>query len=169
MHILERCVNARLFLGQAPETLLRAQIELRKGLPFEVTMQAAPMLSSEAQAAALDGGIGRLLMAAAEPQAGEVWYADLGIAEKSRPVLVLAYPRETDARSLVIVVPLTSQLRGMRGEVDLGKPRWLPKRSAANVQGLASFDPHKLARRMGALTKSEMDRVKEAVRDLLDL
>lgn len=104
-----------------------------------------------------------------EPQSGEVWFADLGMAEKSRPVLVLAFPGESDARSLVIVAPLTSQIRGMRGEVDLGKPRWLPKHSAVNVQGIASFDRHKLSRRMGALTKAEMDRVKETLRALLDL
>lgn len=104
-----------------------------------------------------------------EPQPGEVWFADLGMAEKSRPVLVLAFPGESDARSLVIVAPLTSQIRGMRGEVDLGKPRWLPKHSAVNVQGIASFDRHKLSRRMGALTKAEMDRVKETLRALLDL
>ena len=104
-----------------------------------------------------------------EPQAGEVWFADLGMAEKSRPVLVLAFPCNNDARSLVIVAPLTSQIRGMRGEVDLGKPRWLPKHSAVNVQGIASFDRHKLSRRMGALTKAEMDRVKETLRALLGL
>jgi mRNA-degrading endonuclease toxin of MazEF toxin-antitoxin module len=104
-----------------------------------------------------------------DPQAGEVWFADLGMVEKSRPVLVLAFPRETDARALVIVAPLTSQLRGTRGEVDLGKPRWLPKHSAVNVQGLASFDPHKLARRLGVLSKSDLDRVKAAIRDLLGL
>ena len=69
----------------------------------------------------------------------------------------------------MIVAPLTSQLRKLRGEVDLGKPRWLPKPSAVNVQGLASFDRHKLSRRMGALGESEMDRVKEALRDLLEL
>jgi mRNA-degrading endonuclease toxin of MazEF toxin-antitoxin module len=91
------------------------------------------------------------------------------MAEKSRPVLVLAFPRDSDARSLVIVAPLTSQIRNSRGEVDLGKPRWLPKPSAVNVQGLASFDRHKLSRRMGALTKAEMDRVKEALRDWLEL
>jgi mRNA interferase MazF len=106
---------------------------------------------------------------ATEPRAGEVWFADLGIAGKSRPVLVLAFPRDGDARSLVIVAPLTSQIRHSRGEVDLGKPRWLPKASAVNVQGLASFDRHKLSRQMGALTKPEMDRVKEALRDLLEL
>lgn len=38
-----------------------------------------------------------------EPQPGEVWYADLGLAEKSRPVLILAYPRTDNARSLVPV------------------------------------------------------------------
>ncbi|MGB8353427.1 MAG: type II toxin-antitoxin system PemK/MazF family toxin [Chthoniobacteraceae bacterium] len=102
-------------------------------------------------------------------KAGEVWFADLGMVEKSRPVLVLAVPTDTDARSLVVVAPLTSQIRGMRGEVNLGKPRWLPKPSAVNVQGLASFDRHKLSRHMGMLTKSEMDLVKEALRDLLGL
>jgi mRNA-degrading endonuclease toxin of MazEF toxin-antitoxin module len=68
-----------------------------------------------------------------EAQHGEVWFADLGVVEKSRPVLVLAYPQPADARALVIVAPLTSQLRGLRGEVPLGKPRWLPKISAVNV------------------------------------
>lgn len=34
-----------------------------------------------------------------EPQIGEVWFADLGMVEKNRPVLVLAYPQPADARS----------------------------------------------------------------------
>ena len=104
-----------------------------------------------------------------EPLAGEVWFADLGMVEKSRPVLVLAYPESGDARALVIVAPLTSQLRGMRGEVDIGKPRWLPKHSAVNVQGLASFDRHKLSRRLGALTDEQFAQVKVALRNLLAL
>jgi mRNA-degrading endonuclease toxin of MazEF toxin-antitoxin module len=65
--------------------------------------------------------------------------------------------------------PLTSQLRGQRGEVDLGKPRWLPKHSAVNIQGLASFDRHKLARKLGSLTSEQYDQVKSALRDLLNL
>ena len=104
-----------------------------------------------------------------DPKSGEVWFAELGFVEKSRPVLVLAVPSDDDARSLVIVAPLTSQIRGMRGEVDLGKPRWLPKPSAVNVQGLASFDPKKLTRRMGELTAAQNEEVKAAIRDLLDL
>ena len=104
-----------------------------------------------------------------EPQPGEVWYAELGLAEKSRPVLVLAYPQPDDARSLVIVAPLTSQIRGQRGEVPLGKPRWLPKASALNLQGLASFDRHKLTRRLGTLTAAQFAAVKDSLRDLLQL
>ncbi len=93
----------------------------------------------------------------------------LGLAEKSRPVLILAYPRTGDARSLLIVAPLTSQIRGQRGEVPLGKPRWLPKASAVNVQGLASFDRHKLARRLGTLSDEQFAAVKDALRELLQL
>lgn len=104
-----------------------------------------------------------------EPQAGEVWFADLGMVEKSRPVLVLAFPQSADARALVVVAPLTSQIRGLRGEVPLGKPRWLPKVSAVNVQGLASFDPGKLTRRLGQLATDQYSAVKTALRDLLKL
>lgn len=104
-----------------------------------------------------------------EPFAGEVWFADLGMAAKSRPVLVLAYPSSDDARALMIVAPLTSQIRGMRGEVEIGKPRWLPKRSAVNIQGLASFDRHLLNRRMGQLDGGIMEKVKTALCEILNL
>ncbi len=98
-----------------------------------------------------------------------IWFAELGMIEKSRPVLVLAFPGSDDARALAVVAPLTSQIRGMRGEIDLGKPRWLPKHSAVNVQGLASFDHRKLAHRMGQLSPTQMAEIKTAIRDLLGL
>lgn len=104
-----------------------------------------------------------------DPQPGEVWFADLGIAAKNRPMLVLYIPEDKDARSLMIVAPLTSQIHDRCGEVDLGKPRWLPKPSAVNVQALASFDLRFLSRRLGALSAGDMARVKAALRDLLDL
>ena len=100
---------------------------------------------------------------------GEVWFAELGMVEKSRPVLVLAVPGDHDARALVVVAPLTSQIRGMTGEVNLGEPRWLPKPSAVNVQGLASFDRRKLVRRMGELTPQQMEDVRTGLRTLLTL
>lgn len=100
---------------------------------------------------------------------GEVWSVDFGLVAKQRPVLILAFPQPQDARALVVVVPLTSQLRGLRGEVDIGKPRWLPKHSAVNVQGFASIDQHALIRKLGKLTEEQFDKVKDAIRDLLKL
>jgi mRNA interferase MazF len=103
------------------------------------------------------------------PKPGEVWFADLGIAAKSRPVLVLACPDERSARVLVVVAPLTSQIRGLAGEVPLGEVRWLPKPSAVNVQGVASFDPGRLVRKLGVCTSEQMDAVKKALRELFGL
>lgn len=88
---------------------------------------------------------------------------------KQRPVLILAYPLPDDARALVVVAPLTSQIRGFRGEVDIGKPHWLPKASAVNVQGLASIDHNALIRKLGTLSSAHLAEVKSALRDLLDL
>jgi addiction module RelB/DinJ family antitoxin len=48
-------------LGMKPGeafNMLLAQIELRKGLPFEVSTQAAPMFSGEEQAAAWTEALG---------------------------------------------------------------------------------------------------------------
>ena len=83
--------------------------------------------------------------------------------------LFLAFPQPSDARALIVVVPLTSQLRGLRGEVDIGKPKWLPKHSAVNVKGFASIDQNALQRKLGRLNDHQLESVKDAVRDLLDL
>ncbi len=99
---------------------------------------------------------------------GEVWMVDFGSVAKQRPVLVLAFPQPRDARALVVVVPLTSQQRGLRGEVDIGKPRWLPKQSSVNVQGFASIDQNALLRKLGRLPEAQYQMVKAAVRDLLE-
>jgi mRNA-degrading endonuclease toxin of MazEF toxin-antitoxin module len=101
--------------------------------------------------------------------AGEVWWAEQGTVEKSRPVLVLAAPDDSAARALVVVAPLTSQIRGGPDEVYLGKLRWLPKESAVNVRGLASFDHNQLVRRMGVLSADHLLAVKSAIRSLLQL
>ncbi len=104
-----------------------------------------------------------------EPKTGEVWWAEIDFVAKSRPVLVLYYPAQDDARSMAILAPLTSQVRIARGEVQLGKISWLPKPSAVNVQGLGSFDKKCLIRRMGILPADILTEVKQSLRDLLGL
>jgi mRNA interferase MazF len=46
------------------------------------------------------------------PAPGEVWTADLGLAAKFRPVVIVSRQDAEAPRSLVIYVPITSQNRG---------------------------------------------------------
>ena len=46
------------------------------------------------------------------PRPGEVWLADLGMAAKTRPVVVVSRYDENPPRVLVLFVPLTSEDRG---------------------------------------------------------
>ena len=46
------------------------------------------------------------------PRPGEVWLADLGLAAKFRPVVIVSRQDPDPPRALIIYVPLTSQDRG---------------------------------------------------------
>jgi hypothetical protein len=50
------------------------------------------------------------------PQPGEVWLADLGLAAKTRPVIVVSRFDPDAPRALVLFVPLTTQNRMSRYE-----------------------------------------------------
>ena len=53
------------------------------------------------------------------PHPGEVWLADLGLAAKTRPVVIVSRHDPEAPRALVLYVPLTSQDRSSRYEVKL--------------------------------------------------
>lgn len=60
-------------------------------------------------------------------------------------------------------------MRDLRGEFSIGKPKWLPKPSAINIQGIASIDGSKLIRKMGALSTSQITKLKQEIRHYLML
>ena len=103
------------------------------------------------------------------PRPGEVWLADLGMAAKTRPVVVVSRYDEDPPRVLVIYVPLTSEDRGSGYEVEMPKLPFLRLEGVANVQGIASMPVKRLERRLGMLPKEVMDRIKKALRFALDL
>ena len=45
------------------------------------------------------------------PRPGEVWLADLGLAAKTRPVVIVSRHDHDAPRALVLYVPLTTQNR----------------------------------------------------------
>jgi mRNA interferase MazF len=65
---------------------------------------------------------------------GDVWLADLGLAAKTRPIVIVSRFDENPPRSLVLYVPLTTQYRNSRYEVVLPKLSFLAHKSIANVQ-----------------------------------
>jgi mRNA interferase MazF len=83
------------------------------------------------------------------PHPGEVWLADLGLAAKTRPVVIVSRHDPEAPRALVLYVPLTSQDRSSRYEVKLPRLQFLKSDSVANVQGIGSL-PVTVAQRFNA-------------------
>lgn len=100
---------------------------------------------------------------------GEVWLADLGLAAKTRPVLIVSRRDENPPRALVIHVPVTTKNRGSQYEVDLGRLPFLREASFVNVQGIASIPTNRLARKLGRMPDEVLAKVKQALRYALDL
>ncbi len=104
-----------------------------------------------------------------QPKHGEVWLADLGLAGKTRPVVILSRTDPDPPRAITIYVPITTQDRSSNYEVSLGHLRFLDDASVANVQGIASLPLIRLVKRLGVLPAVDLVRVKDAVRWACDL
>ena len=103
------------------------------------------------------------------PQPGEIWLADLGLAAKTRPIVIVSRQDSDPPRSLVLYVPLTTQRRDSSYEVPLPRLPFLDRESVANVQGLGSLPTVRLERKIGKLPNNVMERLKAALVFALDL
>ena len=103
------------------------------------------------------------------PHPGEVWLADLGLAAKTRPIVIVSRHDPDAPRALILYVPLTTQNRLSAYEVAVPKLRFLDRESVANVQGLGSLPSVRLERRIGELPQDMMANIKRALAFVLDL
>ena len=103
------------------------------------------------------------------PQPGEIWLADLGLAAKTRPVVIVSRQDPDPPRSLVLYVPLTTQRRNSPYEVPLPRLPFLLRESVANVQGLGSLPIVRLERKIGKLPMEVVEQLKNALAFVLDL
>jgi mRNA interferase MazF len=103
------------------------------------------------------------------PHPGAVWLADLGLAAKTRPVVIVSREDPDPPRALILYVPLTTQHRHSPYEVVLPHLSFLTQDSVANVQGLGSLPTVRLERRLGKLTYDVMAQIKRALTFALDL
>src|SRR2546423_553547 len=100
-------------------------------------------------------------------QRGEVWLADLGIAAKVRPGLILSVAPYPQDRVLVTLVPHTTSVQGTRFEVVVPKKFLSP--GAFDGQGLVTIAPTRLIRKLGDLLAIELTMIEEAVERWLGL
>jgi len=100
---------------------------------------------------------------------GEVYLVDLGIAAKTRPMLIVSRKDDKAPRALSVCVPVTTSNRGSAYEIPLGKSHFLPKDSFVNVQGLQALGHHELIRKLGRISVADLSAVKKALAWSLDL
>jgi mRNA interferase MazF len=97
------------------------------------------------------------------PKPGDVWLVDLGIAAKTRPVVVVSRYDTNPPRALIIYVPLTTQYRHSHYEVSLPKLNFLKQDSFANIQGLGSIPRTRLDRKLGELPNETLQKIRQAI------
>jgi len=102
------------------------------------------------------------------PQPGDIWLADLGLAAKTRPVVIVSRQDPDPPRALVLYVPLTTQRRNSPYEVPLPRLLFLDRESVANVQGLGSLPTVRLERRIGRLSAETVERLQGRLAFALD-
>lgn len=93
---------------------------------------------------------------------GDVWFADVP-GDKRRPVLVLS--RDPMGRILhsVICAPITSKVRGLSTEVELGSESGLVRQSVANFDNVFLLRRSRLVRRLGRAPELVMEAACEAL------
>lgn len=101
------------------------------------------------------------------PKRGEIWLADLGLAAKVRPVLVISVPYGDADYALVCAIPRTTTPRGSQFEVNVQIPGL--QAGAFNLQGMLAVPTAKFIRKIATLGASQMQQTEAAVKKWLGL
>ena len=100
---------------------------------------------------------------------GQIYLVDLGMAAKTRPMLVVSRRDEDAPRALAICAPITTSTRDSEYEVSIGKPKFLHEPSYVNVQGLQAIQHHELKRMIGRLPDKDLHAVIGAIKWLFEI
>jgi mRNA interferase MazF len=101
------------------------------------------------------------------PRRGEVWMVDLGMAQKTRPALILSSGYSDADRALVTVVSHSTSIHGSAFEISV--PVAFLKPGAFMVQSIMTIPTKWVLRRLGELTAEQLAPIEEGVRSWLGL
>jgi mRNA interferase MazF len=96
------------------------------------------------------------------PIRGELWWVDLGMAGKVRPVAVVSAEIEPDDYALIAAVPHTTSLHSLKFAIRLRAAGL--KEGMFNVQGLTPVPLSKFVRRIGSLSAQQMQELDQAIK-----
>jgi len=97
---------------------------------------------------------------------GEIWWASV---DKRRPVVLLSRDEAYAVRAMVIVAPVSTNVRGFAVEVRVGRAEGLPRAGVINCDWLVTLPKADVLERAGALSTTKLARLDDALRFALGL
>lgn len=86
-----------------------------------------------------------------------------------RPVVLLSRDEAYSVRNAVTIAEVTSTIRNIPVEVNLGKEDGLPKKCVINLDTIITIRKELLAERIAYLDSDKIDQVNKAIKFALDI
>jgi len=100
---------------------------------------------------------------------GEIWWANLPSPIGKRPVVLLSRDESYSVRNAVTVAEVTSTIRNIPVEVNLGIEDGLPKKCVINLDTIITIRKELLVEKIIDLAPEKIDKVEEAIKFALAL
>ncbi|MGQ0504714.1 MAG: type II toxin-antitoxin system PemK/MazF family toxin [Myxococcaceae bacterium] len=94
---------------------------------------------------------------------GEIWTYKFRGPDKQRPVVILSRPEVIELLHTVMVAPVTSVIRGLPSEVEVGLDEGLKHPSAVNLDHVQTVEKASLVRFIGSVSSPKMRAVCRAL------
>ena len=100
---------------------------------------------------------------------GEVWWAKLPLPVGRRPVVLLSRDEAYAVRNAVTVAEVTSTIRGIPVEVELGPDDGLPKKCVINLDTIVTIRKDLLIERIAILRDEKIEQIDAAIKFALSV
>ena len=100
---------------------------------------------------------------------GEVWWAKFPLPVGHRPVVLLSRNEAYAVRNAATVAEVTSTIRGIPVEVELGPDDGLPKKCVVNLDTIVTIRKDLLIERIAILREEKVDQIDSAIKFALSL
>lgn len=95
---------------------------------------------------------------------GEVWWVNLPLPLGRRPVVLLSSDEAYAVRNAVTVAEVTSAIRGIPVEVNLGHENGLPKKCVVNLDTIVTIRKELLIERITVLGNEKIEQINAAIK-----